>query len=87
MQICMISLTLSKLRNNTDFFKIDEIATIINGRKKEEIGYFVPKKFKKEFEIFIKELEKKQKQELLKRVAIASRKDKIEDGTVGDGLE
>jgi len=83
----MISLTLSKLRNNTDFFKIDEIATIINGRKKEEIGYFVPKKFKKEFEVFIKELEKKQKQELLKRVAIASRKDKIEDGTVGDGLE
>ncbi len=83
----MISLTLSNLRNSVDFFEIDEIATIVNGRKKEEIGYFVPKKFKKEFEPFIKEMEKKRKIELLKRVAKASRKDSIGDGAVGDGIE
>ncbi|NPA81117.1 MAG: hypothetical protein GXO31_00725 [Epsilonproteobacteria bacterium] len=83
----MISLTLSNLRNSVDFFEIDEIATIVNGRKKEEIGYFVPKKFKKEFELFIKEMERKRKVELLKRVAKASKKDSIGDGAVGDGIE
>ena len=82
----MINITLSKLRNKTDFFKIDDIATIINGREKKEIGYFVPSSFKEEFEEFIKMVEKKRKRELLKRVASASRKDIIEDGTVGDGI-
>jgi len=83
----MINITLSKLRNNTKFFEIDDIAIIINGRKKEEIGYFVPKAFKKEFEKFIEELEKKRKRELLKRVLKASRKDVIEEGAIADGIK
>jgi hypothetical protein len=52
-------MTLSNLRNITNFFNIDDIATIVNGRKKEEVGYFIPKSFKKEFEKFALELEKK----------------------------
>ncbi len=82
----MINMTLSTLRNSTDFFKIDDIATIVNGRKKEEIGYFVPKTFKKEFESFIENIEKKRKKKLLQKVLNASRKDPIEDGAVDDGV-
>jgi len=65
---------------------MDDVATIINGRKKEEIGYFVPKIFKEEFEKFTLELEKKRKRELLQRVLKASRKDTIEEGAVADGI-
>ena len=82
----MINMTLSSLRNTTNFFDIDDVATIINGRKKEEIGYFVPKIFKEEFEKFSIELQKKRKRELLQRVLKASRKDIIEDGAVSDGI-
>ena len=82
----MINMTLSSLRNTTNFFDIDDVATIINGRKKEEIGYFVPKIFKKEFEKFSAELQKKRKREVLQKVLKASRKDTIEDGTVSDGI-
>jgi len=82
----MINITLSSLRNSTNFFDIDDVATIINGRKKEEIGYFVPKIFKEEFKNFISELEKKRKRELLQRVLKASRKDIIEEGAVADGI-
>ena len=82
----MISMTLSSLRNTTNFFDIDDVATIINGRKKEEIGYFVPKLFKEEFEKFSIELQKKRKKELLQKVLKASRKDIIEDGAVSDGI-
>jgi len=83
----MINITLSNLRNKTKFFEIDDIAIIINGRKKEEIGYFIPKAFKKEFKKFIEELERKRKRELLKRVLKASRKDVIEEGTIADGIK
>ena len=82
----MINMTLSNLRNTTNFFDIDDVATIINGRKKEEIGYFVPKIFKEEFEKFSIELQKKRRRELLQKVLKASRKDTIEDGAVSDGI-
>lgn len=83
----MISMTLSNLRNTTNFFDIDDVATIINGRKKEEIGYFVPKIFKEEFEKFTSELQKKRKRKILHKVLEASRKDIIEDGVVSDGIK
>jgi len=65
--ICMINMTLSSLRNTTNFFDIDDVATIIDGRKKKEIGYFVPKIFKEEFEKFTIELQKKEKNNFLKK--------------------
>ncbi|MEO1954651.1 MAG: hypothetical protein ABGW74_08095 [Campylobacterales bacterium] len=83
----MISMTLSSLRNSTNFFEIDDIATIVNGRKKEEIGYFVPKTLKKEFEKFIEEMEKNKKKKLLQKVLKASRKDPIGDGAIDDGIK
>lgn len=83
----MISMTLSNLRNSTNFFEIDDIATIVNGRKNEEVGYFVPKIFKEEFEKFTVELEKSKKRKLLKKVLNASRKDIVGDGAIEDGIK
>jgi len=82
----MINMTLTSLRNSTNFFEIDDVATIVNGRKKEEIGYFVPKIFKEEFEKFTLELEKKRKRILLQKVLKASRKDPIEEGAISDAI-
>ena len=82
----MTSITLASLRDSATFFNIDDIVTIVNGRKKEEIGYFVPKSLKKEFEKFTLELERKRKIELLKRISKADKKDPIGDGAVDDGL-
>jgi len=83
----MIKITLSNLRNNSNFFKIDNIATIINGRKKEVIGYFIPSKYKDEFEKFLKSIEEKRKRDILNKILKASREDSIGDGAVGDGIK
>ncbi|MBN2824656.1 MAG: hypothetical protein JXQ76_04985 [Campylobacterales bacterium] len=82
----MINITLSNLRNSEDFFKLNDIATIVNGRKKEEVGFFIPKSLKKEFEAFITQMEKNKKRRVLQRVAKASQKDPIGDGTLDDGI-
>jgi len=82
----MNSITLASLRDSATFFNIDDIVTIVNGRKKEEIGYFVPSSLKKEFEKFTQGLEKKRKIELLKRISKADKKDPIGDGAVEDGV-
>jgi len=83
----MLEATLADLRKSSFFFEHDEIVHIINGRKKEEIGYFVPKSYKKEFLRFLEKVEKKRKKAVLERVALAARKDRIGDGAVGDGIE
>ena len=83
----MIETTLSSLRNSSDFFKTTEIIHILDGRKKEEIGFFVPSVFREEFQAFIDRIEKKKKTALLERVAQAQKKDPIGDGSVNDGFE
>lgn len=83
----MVNITLSNLRNSTSFFDMDDMAIIVDGRKKEEIGYFIPKSYKNEFEKFAKEIEKRKKIKLLKRVANAAKKDIIGDKAVDDGIE
>jgi hypothetical protein len=81
----MINISLANLRNSEKLY-IDDIAIIINNKKKEEIGYFIPKSYKREIEKFIKDIEYKKKIELLQKVKKASQKDCIGDGTVGDGI-
>ena len=83
----MIETTLSNMRNSSDFFKTSEIIHILDGRKKEEIGFFVPTVFKEEFQKFIDKIEKKKKLSLLKRVALAQKKDPIEEGSIDDGIQ
>ena len=82
----MIEATLADLRKSSTFFSQDEIIHIIDGRKKEEIGYFVPSYMKEEFEAFLQNLQLKQKRAVLKRVAKAQKSDAIGDGALADGL-
>ncbi|MCF6207077.1 MAG: hypothetical protein L3J47_09335 [Sulfurovum sp.] len=83
----MIETTLSQMRNSVDFFKTSEIIHILDGRKKEEIGFFVPAAMKNEFMKCIDKIEREKKRALLKRVAQAQKKDPIEEGTLQDGIQ
>ena len=83
----MIETTLSNMRNSSDFFKTSEIIHILDGRKKEEIGFFVPTVFKEEFQKFIDKIEKKKKLLLLERVAKAQKQDPVAEGGVSDGIK
>jgi hypothetical protein len=79
--------TLADLRQSSSFFKTNEVVQIVNGRKKEQIGYFVPIALKDTFEKFLIKLKREQRRKLLKRVALASKKDIVGDGAVSDGIE
>lgn len=83
----MIEATLVNMRNSSDFFKTNNIIKILDGRKKEEIGFFVPQIFKEEFQKFIETVEKKRKLALLNRVSNAQKKDPIEEGSSSDGIK
>ena len=83
----MIEATLADLRNSSTFFKTNQVVYIVNGRKREGMGYFVPNALKDKFEIFLEALEREEKRKLLKRVANAGAKDIIGDGTVDDGIK
>ncbi len=82
----MIQATLAHMRNSSSFFKTSDIIKILDGRKNEEIGFFVPLVFKEEFQAFVEAVEKKKKTELLKRIAKAQKKDPIEEGSSSDGI-
>ena len=82
----MIEATLANMRNSSDFFKTDSIIQIFDGRKKEEIGFFVPQIFKEEFQKFVDSIEKKKRLALLSRVSKAQKQDPIEEGSSGDGI-
>ena len=82
----MIEATLANMRNSSNFFKTDQIIHIFDGRKKEDIGFFVPQVFEKEFQKFIENIEKKKKLSLLKRVAQAQHSDPIAEGSINDGI-
>ncbi len=83
----MIQATMADMRKSVDFFQTDQVINIINGRKKKEIGYFVPSKFKVDFLKFLTELNNKKRLENAKRAAQAQILDSIGDGTAGDGIE
>ncbi len=82
----MIEATLANMRNSSDFFRTDSIIKILDGRKKEEIGFFVPQIFKDEFQKFVDSIEKNRRLALLNRVSKAQKKDPIEDGSSDDGV-
>ena len=83
----MIEATMADLRKSSIFFKTKEIVHIVNGRKKEELGFFVPSIFKDEFSKFIENIERKKKIELLKKVALSQKEDPVNDGAVADGIK
>jgi len=83
----MIEATLADMRNSRTFFKTDEIIHILDGRRKEDIGFFVPQVFQEEFKKFVEKIEKKKKLALLNRVAKAQKQDPIIEGGIGDGIK
>ncbi len=83
----MINSTLAELRNSKNFYNVRDIIHVFDGRKKEDIGYFIPKYFEKEFTEFLEKLEQKKESELLKKVSEAQKKDPIEEGGTDDGIE
>ncbi len=82
----MIEATLANLRNSSKFFDTKEIIHIYDGRKKEDIGFFVPKFFEHEFLNFVKNIEQKKRLALLQKVAKAQKEDPIDEGGVDDGI-
>lgn len=83
----MIEATLAEIRKPETLYSYhDEIVHIIDGRRKEEVGFFVPKSMAKEFNVFIENIEKAKKRSLLERVAKAQALDPIEEGAVSDGI-
>ena len=83
----MIEATLADMRNSRTFFKTDEIIHISDGRKKEDIGFFVPQVLSAEFEKFVEKIEKKKKLALLSRIAKAQKKDPVSEGAISDGIK
>lgn len=81
----MIEATLADMRNSKDFFKTDSIIHIQDGRKKEDIGFFVPQSMHVAFQKFADEMARKKKSALLKRIKKAQDLDFLEWG-VDDGL-
>lgn len=82
----MLQATMADMRKSVDFFQTKQIINIVNGRKKEDIGYFVPNYFKADFLKFLDKLQKKKRLENAKKAAQAQLLDPIGDSTVGDGL-
>lgn len=83
----MLQATMADMRKSVNFFQTNEVINIINGRKKQEIGYFVPSRFKADFLKFLAELNNKQRLDNAIRAANAQKLDPISDGSVGDGIE
>ncbi|BAS68295.1 MAG: hypothetical protein DSY43_01055 [Gammaproteobacteria bacterium] len=83
----MIQATMADMRKSVDFFQTDQVINIINGRKKQEIGYFVPNIFKADFLEFLKKIEQEKRLKNAKRAANAQMLDPVGDGTAGDGIE
>ncbi len=57
----MTNVTLADLRNSAEFLNSEEILHIFDGRKKEEMGFFVSIHFENEFMEFVKQLEVKKR--------------------------
>jgi len=83
----MIEATMADLRKSISFFSSNEIIHIVNGRKKEEVGFFVPSVFRDEFKNFVDSIENRKKLKLLKRISLAQEQDPIGDGALSDGIE
>ena len=81
----MLKVSISSLRDK-NYFQKDEVLVIVNSKKKEKIGYFIPVEYENQIKDIIDSIEKKKKKELLKRVAEAQKEDSIGDGTVADGI-
>lgn len=85
--VVMLRATMADMRKSVDFFQTDEVINIVDGRKKQEIGYFVPKSFKTDFLKFLNALQKKKRLQNGIKAANAQKLGSISNSSVGDGIE
>jgi hypothetical protein len=84
----MIEATLADLRQPAIFAQWHhDVVHLVDGRKKQEIGFFVPAALANDFKPLFAALAHKQKQCLLERIAQAQLADPIEEDGSADGLE
>lgn len=81
----MIEATLSDLRKSHGFQDSNEVIQIIDGRKRHQVGYFIPKSLAKDFEGYLSNIENMKHSALLKRLANAQKQDPVGDGCIDDG--
>ncbi|HRF57020.1 MAG TPA: hypothetical protein PLV58_06455 [Campylobacterales bacterium] len=83
----MIDITVADFRKSGEAMRGDEVIRLLDGRKKESIGYFIPTALYGYVKSAIEEAEKSKKAKLLAKIAEAQSKDEIGDAAVSDGLE
>jgi len=74
----MINIKLSEIRNPSILNHQKEVLQIVDGRKNQSMGYFIPKHLMSEFKAFFDQIEKKKKHQLLTKVAAAQKEQTIE---------
>ncbi len=82
----MITITLAELRRSSELAQSDEVIRIADGRKRREVGYFIPVSMASEFRRFLDAMERRHRREKLRRVAGAQKRDPVNEGAIDDGL-
>ncbi|WP_457564486.1 hypothetical protein [Caminibacter sp.] len=80
----MTKITVSEIRS-PKVLDTNEILEIVNAKKHKRLGFFVPVEYGEILEKILEELKKKEKLKKIKKVALAQKKDRIED--IFDGVE
>lgn len=83
----MLDISVADFRKSGEAMRGDEVIRLLDGRKKESIGYFIPTALYGYVRDAIEMAERSKKAKLLAKIAKAQAKDEIGDGTVSDGLE
>lgn len=83
----MLDISVADFRKSGEAMRGDEVIRLLDGRKKESIGYFIPTALYGYVKGAIAEAERSKKAKLLAKIAKAQSKDEIGDGAVSDGLE
>ncbi len=83
----MLDISVADFRKSGEAMRGDEVIRLLDGRKMESIGYFIPTALYGYVKSGVEEAEKSKKAKLLAKIAKAQSKDEINDGAVGDGIE
>jgi len=83
----MIDITVADFRKSGEAIRGDEVIRLLDGRKKESIGYFIPTALYGYVKGAIEEAEKSKKAKLLAKIAKAQSKDEIGDSAIDEGIE
>lgn len=83
----MLDISVADFRKSGEAMRGDEVIRLLDGRKKESIGYFIPTALYGYVKSAIEEAERNKKSKLLSKIAKAQSKDPIGDEAADEGLE